>query len=297
MSLNRRQFIKLAGLGVGGTLLSSKNAWASNGSAAQDEVAILYDPSRCTGCRACQSACKDWNKNPAEPDSTGLYDAPDRLSAQTWTLIKVREDAEPADWPFFNYQCMHCTDAACVAVCPTNALAQDARGFVTLDKAKCNGCGYCTQFCPYGVPHLGDVDLITGRAQSNKCTFCQDRLESGIGGPFCVEHCPTQALVWGKRKALLSQAQARVSELKSQGYDKAMLYGESQAGGLHRLSVLLDSPAAYGLPGNPQSPITFSNTWRKIIQPLGEIAFGATVVAVTGAFLIIRRNIRMEEVE
>jgi formate dehydrogenase iron-sulfur subunit len=297
MSLDRRQFIKLSGLGIGGTLLSLRSARVAEGSGAEDEVAILYDTTRCVGCRACQNACKDWNKNLAEPDSTGLYDAPKKLSAHTWTLIKVREEAEPTDWPFFNYQCMHCTEAACVTVCPTGALFKDERGFVALDKSMCNGCGYCTQFCPFGVPHLGDVNLVTGKAKSNKCTFCQDRVWAGIGGPFCAEHCPTEALTWGKRKVLLAQAKARVSDLKAQGFDGATLYGENEAGGLHRLSILLDSPAAYALPADPQGPITFADVWRKIIQPLGEVAFGATVLAITGAFLIIRRNVRMEEVE
>jgi formate dehydrogenase iron-sulfur subunit len=168
---------------------------------------------------------------------------------------------------------------------------------VALNREICNGCGYCTQFCPFGVPHLDEGDLLTGRAKSAKCTFCQDRLQTGIGGPFCAEHCPTQALTWGKRQELLSQAKARVSDLKVQGYNQAMLYGESQAGGLHRLSILLASPSIYGLPEDPQGPITFASVWRKVIQPLGAVAFGATVLGVTGAFALIRRNIRMEEVE
>jgi formate dehydrogenase iron-sulfur subunit len=297
MSLNRRQFLKVSGLGLGAALLPSQDALASGMSRAENEVAILYDTSKCIGCRACQNACRDWNGTHAEPDASGLYDAPTELSADTWTLIKVRTGAEPADWPFFNYQCMHCTDAACVAVCPTGALYKDERGFVALNRDICNGCGYCTQFCPFGVPHLAEVNLVTGRAKSAKCTFCQDRIWTGVGGPFCAERCPTEALTWGRRSELLSQAKDRVTELKVQGYSNAMLYGEKEAGGLHRLSVLLDSPDTYGLPEDPQPPITFANVWRKVIQPLGTVAFGATVVGVTGAFILIRRNIRMEEVE
>ncbi len=297
MSLNRRQFIKLSGLGIGGTLFSLRDAMAAERSDAENEVAILYDTSRCIGCRACQNACKDWNKNLVDLDPTGLYDAPRELSANTWTLIKVGEKANQVDWPFFNYQCMHCTDAACVMVCPTGALFKDERGFVALDKNMCNGCGYCTQFCPFGVPHLGGVNLATGRAKTAKCTFCQDRVWAGIGGPFCVEHCPTRALGWGKRKALLAQAKARVSDLKAQGFGGAMLYGEGEAGGLHRLSVLLDGPSAYGLPVDPQGSISFAGAWKKIVQPLGEAVLGATVLGLAAVFFIVRHNIRMEEVE
>jgi formate dehydrogenase iron-sulfur subunit len=288
MSLNRRQFIKLAGLGMGGMLLSPQAVMASERNA-EDEVALLYDPTKCIGCRACQNACRDWNGNPVEPDLTGLYDAPTELSAATWTLITL---AKPqGNWSFFNYQCMHCTDAACVIVCPTGALHRDESGFVAIDEDICNGCGYCTQFCPFGVPHLKEIDLVTGSAKAAKCTFCQDR----AGGPFCAESCPTEALTLGKRKSLLDQAKSRVSELQIEGYDKAMLYGESEAGGLHRLSILLDEPSVYGLPVAPEGQISFSNVWQKVIQPLGQIAVGVTALGLVIDWLVARANIKVEE--
>ena len=292
MSLNRRQFIKLAGLGAGGMLLSPQGTQASNALSAANELALFYDPTECIGCRACQNACKDWNENPAELDPTGLYDAPRELSADTWTLIKLAN--VQGDSPFFNYQCMHCTDAACVTVCPTGALHKDAKGFVAFDQYKCNGCGYCTQFCPYGVPHLGDVNLVTGEAKVAKCMFCQSRLWDDVGGPACVEACPTGALSWGQRDTLVDEAKSRVSQLKAEGHSGAMLYGESEAGGLHRLSILLDEPSAYGLPADPQGPITLSSIWQRIIQPLGEIAVGAMALGLLINFLVARTQIKAE---
>jgi hypothetical protein len=74
-----------------------------------------------------------------------------------------------------------------------------------------------------------------------------------------------------------------------------MLYGESEAGGLHRLSILLDDPLAYGLPADPQGPITFSNIWQNIIQPLGEIAIGATAAGLLVNWVVARRQIKVEE--
>jgi Fe-S-cluster-containing dehydrogenase component len=47
---------------------------------------------------------------------------------------------------------MHCGDPACVAVCPTGALKQQPNGLVTFERELCNGCGYCTQFCPFHIP-------------------------------------------------------------------------------------------------------------------------------------------------
>jgi len=220
------------------------------------------------------------------------------LSAITWNLIKQRKGVDQADWPFFNFQCMHCTDAACVMVCPTGALYKDKRSFVAVDEDKCNGCGYCTQFCPFGVPGLKDINLITGEAKVGKCIFCcQNQPQEGIGRVACVEACPTGALTLDWRENQLEVARDRIAQLKADGHSKAVLYGESEAGGLHCLSILLDEPSAYGLPVDPQGPITFSSIWQKIIQPLGEVALGATVLGVITAFFVTRRNIRMEEVE
>jgi formate dehydrogenase iron-sulfur subunit len=289
--VDRRGFLKLTGVGLGGFVLQpSDQAFVSTPD--EDEVAILYDASKCIGCRACEGACKECNNLPAEPVP------PSDLSAITWNLIKQRKGIDQADWPFFNYQCMHCTDAACVMVCPTGALYKDKKGFVAVDEDKCNGCGYCTQFCPFGVPGLKDINLITGEAKVGKCIFCcQNQPQEGIGRVACVEACPTGALTLGWRENQLEVARGRIAQLKADGHSKAMLYGENETGGLHRLSILLDEPSVYGLPADPQGLVTFSSVWQKIIQPLGEIALGATILGVIGAFFVTRRNIRMEEVE
>jgi formate dehydrogenase iron-sulfur subunit len=294
MQLNRRDFLRLSGVALASGV-ALPQASTKPLSFREGEIGILYDASKCVGCRACQMACKEWNKLPAEStDSQELYETPQGLSVDTWTLIKMKKNSE-TDWHFFNYQCMHCTDAACVAVCPTGALFKDEKGFVAFDEDKCNGCGYCTQFCPFGVPHLKTRSLLTGEAKAAKCTFCQDRIWGGLGGPSCVEACPVEALVWGPREELLDKARERVATLHDEGLSGARLYGENEAGGLHRLSIIFDEPSQYNLPENPPGAMT--NIWQKIIQPLGEMAFGAAILGVIGAFFVSRRNIRMEEVE
>jgi formate dehydrogenase iron-sulfur subunit len=297
--LNRRGFLKLSGAGLSGLLLHpSGGAMASTPD--QNDLAILYDASKCIGCRACERACKEYNGLPAseEPNS--------ELSATSWNLIVRREGVDLDAQPFFNYQCMHCTDAACAMGCPSGALSINDRGFVSLNQGTCIGCGYCTQFCPFGIPHLGEVNLITGEARTAKCTFCQDKIEALTdesscahpeGGPSCAEACPTGALTWGLRGALLAEAKARVSELKAGGQSGALLYGEHEAGGLHRLSILLDKPSAYGLPEDPGGQFVLARLWRKIIQPAGFAVFGVALVGVAGAYGLARRNIHMEEVE
>jgi len=288
-TVNRRGFLKLAGAGLGGFLVAPRGR-ARAAERTMDEVAILYDASLCIGCRACEEACKEYNQLPVEPTP------PTALSAIKWNLIQQRQGVEPEDYPFFNYQCMHCTDAACVMVCPTKALHRDEKGFVALDAEQCNGCGYCTQFCPFGVPHLGGTNTLTGEALAGKCTFCQDKVRAGYGGPSCAEACPTGALTWGRRSVLVANAQLKVADLQAQGYSNASLYGAREAGGLHRLSVLVDRPAAYGLPDDPEPPVLFSAVWQRVIQPLGGVAVGATGLGLVVAWLVARSQIKVEEI-
>ncbi|MEJ2211964.1 MAG: 4Fe-4S dicluster domain-containing protein, partial [Anaerolineae bacterium] len=204
MQLTRRDFIKLAGASVGTSAAGGVLLAPGGAHAAADALAILYDPSKCIGCRACQMACKQWNNLPRESnDPAGIYETPTDLSAITWNIIKLNQNVESGP-RFFNYQCMHCADAACVAACPSGALYKDERGFTAYDREKCIGCGYCTQWCPYGVPHLEVESVLTGKAKAAKCTFCQDRVQQGIGGPSCAERCPVGALTWGPRDTLLA---------------------------------------------------------------------------------------------
>jgi formate dehydrogenase iron-sulfur subunit len=321
MPLDRRDFLRLSGAvlagGVAfpqvqlppGTLIppvTRTDAPLLEQPIPTGELGILYDTTKCIGCRACQMACKRWNVLPAEPSdavqlpaATGgvapVYDTPQSLSAHTWTLIQLRKLSE-TDWHFFNYQCMHCTDAACVTVCPTGALFKDDQGFTSYDESKCIGCGYCTQFCPYGVPHLRVDSVLSGKAKAAKCTFCQDRVLAGIGGPYCATVCPVGALVWDKRDTLLEQAKERVDFLHSQGMSQFTLYGETEAGGLHRLSIIYGEPGPYGLPTNLVSP-TVSRGWQNIVQILGAVAIGGSTLAALAAFLVSRSNVHMEEVE
>jgi formate dehydrogenase iron-sulfur subunit len=296
MQLSRRDFLKLSGAGVGASVASGAMVTPATAQASGDDLAILYDPSKCIGCRACQMACKQWNQLPAESnDPEGIYETPTGLSAITWNIIKTKDELAPSP-TFFNYQCMHCADAACVTVCPADALFRDEAGFVALDVDKCIGCGYCTQWCPFGVPHLVVDSRISGIAKAHKCTFCQDRIWSGIGGPSCAERCPVGALVWGQRNELLATAASRVQELKTAGLSSAAIYGETQAGGLSRLSILFDEPGGYNLPADPKSP-SFARFWQDIIQALGAIAIVGVTVGAIGAFLLSRGKITMEEVE
>jgi formate dehydrogenase iron-sulfur subunit len=270
-----------------------------------DRYAMYIDSSKCMACRGCQVACKQWNENRGyvpgvrETTNVGSYENPLSLDPQTWTRIKFSEYDDPDrgfQWLFLKEGCMHCKEAVCVDVCPTHALKYGPYGIVTYERELCNGCGYCTQFCPFGVPKLDVINALTGEAKSSKCVFCQDRTTNGLM-PACVKTCPAAALGWGDRNEMLAKAETRVGELKDKfGFPQANVYGKTELGGLGRIYVLTAPPEAYGLPKAPKYPVT-TTLWQSILQPVGQVAFGATLVGALAAFLIARRNVAMEEVE
>ncbi len=97
------------------------------------EKVKLIDVSKCTGCRGCQLACKQWNQLPArQTKHCGTYQNPPDLQPNTWTLIRFQEvvEKERVKWLFRKDGCMHCTDAACVKVCPSGALHYTELGTV-----------------------------------------------------------------------------------------------------------------------------------------------------------------------
>lgn len=264
------------------------------------DKAILYDATRCTACRGCQAACKQWNENDEGPEvektlNRGSYENPPDLSPKTWIKMAFREveAGGKLKWLFNRRACMHCTDAACVKVCPNGTLFYNEYGTVSYNKDTCTGCGYCEDFCPFDVPRLTRNNM-TGVAKMDKCSFCTtpglNRIAAGYE-PACVKTCPPKALVYGNRDKLVADGVKRVEALRAKGYSHANLYGDKELRGLHVLYVLEESPEIYGLPVAPQMP-PLAIAWQDIIQPLGW-AVGALTIVGLGLNYIVAREAKL----
>lgn len=178
-----------------------------------DKVAVLVDVSRCTGCRGCQVACKQWNKNPAsETCFNGTYENPPDLEWNTFTRVKFNELEESGKlaWLFCKVQCRHCTEAGCMDADKT-PMKKLENGAVVADRSmKLSKAEFQNvhDSCPYEVPRY-DAESQTVR----KCTLCYDRLERGLK-PACVTACLSGALFFGKIDEVKAEAKKRLALLK-----------------------------------------------------------------------------------
>lgn len=242
----------------------------------KNEIVKLIDTTKCTACRGCQVACKQWNEMPGRRTrNLGTYQNPPELQWNTMTLVRFQEytdDKGNFKWLFRKEGCMHCTDAACVKVCPTGALYYTAFGTVALKPHLCTGCKDCVAACPFEVPKYdAATDKIT------KCDLCLTRLQANQQ-PACVKSCITGALTIGRKDMMLKAAEKRVKEL---GGD-ANLYGDKFVGGTHVMYILSEKPEVYdNLPVKPAVPLSIM-VWKDLLKPLALIAGGGALV---GSFL------------
>ena len=141
-----------------------------------EQFSFHVDLDRCTGCKACVTACHSMN---------GLDES------ETWRFVGQLHGGTPTA-PMLQTvttACHHCVDPACLNGCPVEAYDKDpVTGIVKHLDDQCIGCQYCTFTCPYEVPQYNAKKGIV-----RKCDMCSDRLKAGEA-PACVQACPNEAI-------------------------------------------------------------------------------------------------------
>jgi len=246
---------------------------------------IVIDTSKCTACKACQIACKQWHTLESEDTTfTGSYTNPPDLSGANLTLIRFTE-AEVGGklrWLFFNDRCRHCDAPTCKVACPLvpKAIKRQANGIVRIDPALCHPelCSSeaikpCQQACPFksisdGVLGIPKKDYVKNgnpvTTVMRKCDFCYNRMNTSPEAtvlknppfvstdgkiksalPSCKVACIPGAIKVGAADAMLTQANKRVTYLKNHGYPNANVYPAGLQ--THVIWVLVEVPSTYGI--------------------------------------------------
>ncbi|MGQ9688188.1 MAG: sulfate reduction electron transfer complex DsrMKJOP subunit DsrO [Desulfobaccales bacterium] len=225
MGMDRREFIKLAGLS---TLfgLSGKAAWELL-RPGQVEAAVAAGPKPLTAKRwamvvdmrklddaTAQRCIEVCHRIHNVPDFSKPVNPKDEIPPETqvrhqvkWIWTDPYHNAfAGAHEPYLSERvhhmnflllCNHCDNPPCVRVCPTQATFKRADGVVMMDMHRCIGCRYCMAGCPFSArsfnwrdprPFIKETypDYPTREpGMVEKCDFCAKRLAKGEM-PACV---------------------------------------------------------------------------------------------------------------
>jgi formate dehydrogenase iron-sulfur subunit len=193
---------------------------------------FFIDTTKCTGCRGCQAACKQWNQNPGTRTvQRGSYQNPPDLSAATFKLVRFSEESDtPGEprWLFFPDQCRHCIYPPCKMEADRTApgaviLDPKTRAVIFDPAVKVSPEAFkgIREFCPFDIPRH---DEQTGAMA--KCTMCFDRVGEGLL-PACVKSCPTGTMNFGDRDAIRKMAQKRLDEVRKVHKRASLIVPES----------------------------------------------------------------------
>jgi formate dehydrogenase iron-sulfur subunit len=207
---------------------------------------FFIDTSRCTGCRGCQVACKQWNQNPGTKTSQrGTYQNPPDLSTATFKLVRFSEATGTRgeqNWYFFPDQCRHCLYPLCKMAADrkaTGAVILDSRTraviFNPAVKISPEDFKEVREICPFDIPRYDEKS-----GGMSKCTMCFDRISEGML-PACVKACPTGTMNFGDRDAILKMAENRLDEVKRVHRRASLIIPES----VRTIFLVKDDPEKY----------------------------------------------------
>lgn len=253
---------------------------------------FLIDTTKCTGCRGCQVACKQWNQLQAEKTVffTGEgYQNPPAMSEHTFTRIKFKDYQKNGqnEFAFYKEMCMHCNEPACASVCPVGAFVKSPEGPVIYNAGRCIGCRFCMIACPFGIPKY---EWSKAFPLVKKCTGCYSRIKEGLE-PACATTCPT-AITYGDRTDMINEATRRLKNRPDHYYQA--IYGKEEAGGTSVLYLTHQPLDELGF-----KPVTKralpSYTWQALRLVPGIFLTVGTSLSLLSWFTHRKERIRREE--
>ncbi|OOF80633.1 dimethylsulfoxide reductase, chain B [Rodentibacter ratti] len=160
-----------------------------------EQYGFYFDSDRCTGCKTCELACKDYKDLGTEINFRRIYE----YTGGNWSPQPNGCWSQNVFAYYMSISCNHCADPACTKVCPTEAMHKNADGFVMVNEEICIGCRYCHMACPYDAPQYD-----AQKGHMTKCDGCYSRVKTGQK-PICVEACPLRALDFAPIEQLRKQ--------------------------------------------------------------------------------------------
>lgn len=210
-----------------------------------EQWGMTVDVDRCTGCKACVTACRAEN-------NIAVVGAEQAAMGRLMDWLRI-ERIHHGHFPhvhvdFIPMLCQQCGAAPCESVCPVFAAVHTHDGLNGQIYNRCIGTRVCANNCPYHVRMFNFVypkwpktmekvlnpDVsVRNEGIMEKCTFCVQRIRKGeldakVEGrvhaegvskgnaktydgeirPACVQACASEALVFG----LLSDPESSVSK-------------------------------------------------------------------------------------
>ena len=126
------------------------------------QLGFFVDVSKCSGCKTCAVACKDAHNLPVGMNFRKVHE----YAGGNWKQAADGSWTQDVFGYYVSLGCNHCSDPACVKV------------------------------CPYHAPVLDET-----AHKMRKCDACFDRLQRGLQ-PICVESCPNRAIEFGEIEEL-----------------------------------------------------------------------------------------------
>jgi Fe-S-cluster-containing dehydrogenase component len=253
MSVNRREFFRVAGAAGAASLATSGPARAESGDRVSGEwMGMLTDLTLCVGCRKCEWACRQANGlAEGEPidayDDASVMDEPRRTSDVSLTVINRYDSGQPGKKPVHvKTQCMHCFEPACASACLVGAYRKTPEGPVVYDDSACIGCRYCMVACPFSMPAYTYDNAASPVVR--KCMMCFERITREKLMPACAKICPVEAITFGKRNDLVALAREKIEKNPTKYIDH--IYGEHEVGGTCWLYIADRPFEELGFPAN-----------------------------------------------